>query len=77
MFEKFPDDIEYNVVVNHEEQYSIWPSELAVPTGWKATAKSGSKKECLVYFQELDDYPVLEKIQAEMAEKARSSLKKG
>ena len=77
MFQNFPDDINYNVVVNHEEQYSIWPSKLVPPTGWKAVNKSGTKKECLSYFQELDDYPLLEKIQTEMAAKARSSLRKG
>ena len=26
MFQNFPDDIDYNVVINHEEQYSIWPA---------------------------------------------------
>jgi MbtH protein len=77
MFDKFPDDIDYKVVINHEEQYSIWPSDLVPPSGWKKIGKGGSKKECLEYFQELDDYPLLEKIQAEMAEKARNSLRKG
>ena len=77
MFENFPDDIKYNVVINHEEQYSIWPSELALPSGWKATGTSGSKKECVHSFQELDDYPILEEIQLDMAKKARAGLKKG
>ena len=77
MFEKFPDDIRYAVVINHEEQYSIWPSDLLPPTGWKAINKSGSKKECIAYFKKLEGYPLLEEIQAEMAQKARISLRKG
>ena len=41
----------YNVVMNHEEQYSIWPMEREIPLGWKAVGKSGSKKECLDYIE--------------------------
>ncbi len=43
----------YNVVVNHEEQYSIWPTHREIPAGWKAAGKSGSKKECLDYIDEV------------------------
>lgn len=43
----------YNVVVNHEEQYSIWPTYREVPLGWKDTGKSGSKEECLDYIKEV------------------------
>lgn len=39
----------YVVVVNHEEQYSIWPEYKPLPDGWRAVAKSGFKKECLAY----------------------------
>lgn len=39
----------YNVVMNHEEQYSIWPAERDIPNGWHAVGKSGSKDECLSY----------------------------
>ena len=41
------DNIEYNVVTNHEEQYSIWPVGREIPRGWKDVGKSGKKKECL------------------------------
>jgi MbtH protein len=43
----------YNVVVNHEEQYSIWPAHRELPPGWKKVDKSGSKAECLAYIQEV------------------------
>lgn len=43
----------YKVVVNHEEQYSIWPAERENAPGWKDVGKSGSKAECLAYIQEV------------------------
>lgn len=42
----------YKVVVNHEEQYALWPSELVNPTGWNEAGKSGSKEECLAFVKE-------------------------
>ena len=39
----------YMVVVNKEEQYSIWPLEKALPDGWQAAGKEGQKSECLDY----------------------------
>lgn len=49
----YEDRITYNVVVNHEEQYSIWPVEKEIPLGWRAVGKSGSKEECLAYIKEV------------------------
>ncbi|GAK61712.1 putative MbtH-like protein [Candidatus Vecturithrix granuli] len=49
----YEDHITYNVVVNHEEQYSIWPVEKDMPLGWKAVGKTGSKAECLAYIKEV------------------------
>jgi MbtH protein len=46
------DNTIYRVVVNHEEQYSIWPSRKEVPLGWTDVGKSGSKAECLAYIKE-------------------------
>ena len=43
----------YKVVVNHEEQYSIWPAERENPSGWRDGGKSGSKEECLAYIKEV------------------------
>lgn len=47
------DKIVYNVVVNHEEQYSIWPAYRENALGWKSVAKSGTKEECLAYIKEV------------------------
>ena len=47
-------DTIYLVVVNHEEQYSIWPQwKQDLPLGWKAVGKEGSKEECLAYIEEV------------------------
>ena len=43
----------YKVVVNHEEQYSIWPIDRDNPLGWNDAGKSGSKAECLEYIKEV------------------------
>jgi MbtH protein len=43
----------YKVVLNHEEQYSIWPAERANPLGWNDGGKSGTKKECLEYIEQV------------------------
>jgi len=43
----------YRVVVNHEEQYSIWPSTKDIPLGWKEAGKQGTKAECLAYIEEV------------------------
>jgi MbtH protein len=48
------DDITtYKVVVNHEDQYSIWPADRENPLGWRAAGKSGTKAECLTYIEEV------------------------
>ena len=41
------------VVVNHEEQYSIWPDYKEVPLGWSDVGVSGSKEDCLKYIEEI------------------------
>lgn len=43
----------YTVVVNHEEQYSIWPEYKEIPKGWRAVGKIGPKAECLAYIEEV------------------------
>ncbi len=47
------DNTIYNVVVNHEEQYSIWPADMPNPLGWKNVGKTGLKAECLEYVKEV------------------------
>ena len=43
----------YTVVVNHEEQYSIWFAGREIPLGWREVGKSGTKPECLAYIEEV------------------------
>jgi MbtH protein len=47
------DQIVYKVVINHEEQYSIWPADRANPPGWRDAGKQGLKPECLAYIKEV------------------------
>jgi MbtH protein len=42
----------YRVVVNHEEQYSIWPVERDIPAGWRDAGKAGPKDQCLAFINE-------------------------
>ena len=43
----------YKVVVNHEEQYSIWQADRENPLGWNDAGKVGLKAECLAYIKEV------------------------
>jgi uncharacterized protein YbdZ (MbtH family) len=43
----------YRVVVNHEEQYSIWPEYKEIPLGWKGVGAVGPKAHCLAYIKEV------------------------
>jgi len=47
------DNVTYLAVVNHEEQYSIWPTYRDLPLGWREAGKSGTKAECLAWIQEV------------------------
>ncbi len=53
MTEEREDTTIYNVVVNHEEQYSIWPADRANPLGWTSVGKTGPKAECLDCIKEV------------------------
>lgn len=47
------DNTTYKVVLNHEEQYSIWPAGRENALGWTDAGKSGTKAECLAYIEEV------------------------
>ena len=47
------DKTTYKVVINHEEQYSIWPADRENALGWNEVGKQGSKQECLDYIEEV------------------------
>ncbi|MGH8627223.1 MAG: MbtH family protein [Gammaproteobacteria bacterium] len=52
-YEEEEDTTVYKVVVNHEEQYSIWPADKENALGWRDVGKSGRKAECLAYIEEV------------------------
>ena len=60
----------YKVVVNHEEQYSIWPEYRENPLGWRDGGKVGPKEACLAYIEEVwtDMRPL--SLRQQMAERA-------
>ena len=66
------DNTIYKVVMNHEEQYSIWPADRENALGWKDVGKSGTKAECLQYIGEVwtDMRPL--SLRKKMEESARS-----
>jgi MbtH protein len=43
----------YKVVINHEQQYSLWPADQTNPLGWQDAGKSGLKQECLDYIKQV------------------------
>ncbi|MDX2547627.1 MbtH family protein [Streptomyces sp. WI04-05B] len=43
----------YRVVVNHEEQHSIWPADKDVPAGWRAVGEAAGKDRCLAVIAEV------------------------
>jgi len=53
MFNDDDDSRIYKVVLNHEEQYSIWPADRENALGWNDAGKEGTKSECLEYIDEV------------------------
>lgn len=51
--EEHEDTTVYTVVINHEEQYSIWPADRELPLGWNTVGTTGTKAECLDYINEV------------------------
>lgn len=43
----------YKAVMNHEEQYSLWPADSELPLGWKDAGKTGTRDEVTAYIQEV------------------------
>jgi MbtH protein len=42
----------YLVLINDEAQYSLWPSFIEVPRGWKVAHPADSRQACLDYVNE-------------------------
>ncbi len=53
MSEENEDTTIYKVVVNDEEQYSIWPASKDIPPGWQAEGFEGPKDACLQHIEEI------------------------
>ncbi|MEU4640546.1 MbtH family NRPS accessory protein [Micromonospora sp. NPDC023814] len=47
------DDRSYRVVLNDEEQYSVWWTDRELPAGWRAEGTEGSRDECLARIGEI------------------------
>ena len=47
------DEATYKVVVNHQEQYSIWFADRENPPGWNDVGRQGTKEECLAYIEQI------------------------
>jgi MbtH protein len=45
------ESLTFAVVVNDEEQYSIWFADRQPPPGWSAVGQEGPKAECLAYIE--------------------------
>jgi MbtH protein len=43
----------YTVVINDEEQYSIWFADRPLPLGWREAGKTGTKEACVAYIDEV------------------------
>jgi MbtH protein len=43
----------FEVVVNEEEQYSIWRADRKPPEGWRYVGMSGTSSECLAHIEEI------------------------
>ena len=71
------DTREYKVVVNHEEQYSIWPVDRENPRGWKDEGFKGRKNACLDHIEEVwtDMRPL--SLRKKMEEDARRAAREG
>lgn len=44
---------DFVVLINHEEQYAIWPANKPVPEKWRAVGIAGPKQECLAYIRQV------------------------
>lgn len=49
MADEEADNRTYIVLINAEEQYSLWPKEKKIPPGWNFVGKEGSKSDCVSY----------------------------
>lgn len=79
IMEEREDTTIYKVVVNHEEQYSIWPANRENALGWNDVGKSGLRQECLDYIREIwtDMRPLSLRKKMEEMERQRQAEQEG
>lgn len=53
MSDEREDNTIYKVVLNHEKQYSIWPTDRENALGWRDEGTTGTKQECLAHIKEI------------------------
>ena len=53
MADEQTDDRVYRVVLNDEEQYSIWPADRDLPAGWRAEGTEAGREACLARIGEV------------------------
>jgi uncharacterized protein YbdZ (MbtH family) len=83
------DERTYHVVINHEEQYSIWPIDQDVPDGWRTEGTTGPKAACLAHIDEvwtdmrplslrryMEDHPDGEQVEVEQADPGPSLVER-
>jgi MbtH protein len=46
------EDAAYLVLVNDENQHSLWPADIDVPAGWRVALSESMRQECLAYVEE-------------------------
>jgi MbtH protein len=46
------EDIAFFVLVNEENQHSLWPADIDVPAGWRVTHGESTRQDCLAYVEE-------------------------
>lgn len=68
----FPHCELWKVVINTEDQYSIWPDSKETPSGWRGEGKVGSKEECLNHIAEIWTDMRPRSLKEEMIEKEKN-----
>lgn len=51
MTDRPSDPVPYQVVMNHEEQYSIWRDDAPPPPGWRMVGVGGDRETCLEHIR--------------------------
>ena len=45
------EDAAFVVLVNDEDQYSLWPASVDIPASWRTLLEAGPRKECLDFIE--------------------------